>query len=46
MKLEIMNERPTDQPTYMVGTEFPIRDACFSKFKNIPDLLSDDKKVK
>ena len=27
-------------------TEFPKKDASFSKIKNIPDLLSDDKEGK
>ena len=32
--------------TMSLPTVFPKKDACFSKIKNIADLLSDDKKVK
>ena len=31
---------------YMIDTGFPKKDARFSKIKNIPDLLSDDKEGK
>ena len=31
---------------FFYGTGFPKKDARFSKFKNIPDLLSDDKECK
>ena len=41
-------DRQTDKPGHgrVALTGFPIKDARFSKLKNIPFLLSDEKEVK